>query len=283
VRADPSIHFTTTGALVETKDAWQIIPDTNPPQAATFITTRAMVPTLSVDPVLGVVADDTKLRMVTVALVAIHIVHTIPGHPEFIWSTFQHANRTTGVTDVAPSAVDIPVNTPNTAAGITPQLAAGAYILYQRNTIPSSANQGVFIPTLNAVTQTFTTPPTSIYRVFPGGKSVDPAIDDDVAATNTSMTTRFNVTTPAPAANDRRPYYRLAGAIWQDFPDPTAIAPSTGSPGTFKVNTVLVNDQTDPDIILNGSDSTHSITGGEDALSSLAMESFTQGATSFPN
>src|SRR5258707_3878601 len=80
-RADPSIHFTTTAALVETKDAWQIIPDVNPPQAATFITTQAMVPTLSVDPVLGVIADDTHLRIVTVRLAAIHLVHTIPGHP----------------------------------------------------------------------------------------------------------------------------------------------------------------------------------------------------------
>jgi hypothetical protein len=46
---------------------------------------------------------------------------------------------------------------------------------------------------------------------------------------------------------------------------------------------VLVNDQNDPDIILNGSDSTHSITGGEERLSSTAMESFTQGEASFPN
>lgn len=271
-RAPSSIKFTTTAAIVETKEAWMIIPDVNPPQAATFITTQAMVPTLSVDPVLGVIADDTNLRQVTVALIAIHIVHSIPGHPELLWSTFQHANRTTGLTDLAPSAIDVPLALPpnanNQAATITPQ---GAYLLYARNTTPANANRGVFVPALNAATQTFTTPPTSIYRVFPGGKSVDPLIDDDVAATNDALTTRF-AANPRPAANDRRPWYRLAGAVWQDVPA-----------RTFAVNKILTNDPRSPDIIMNGSDAVSSITGGEDALSSIAMESFTQGANSFPN
>ena len=56
-----------------------------------------------------------------------------------------------------------------------------------------------------------------------------------------------------------------------------------GTPGTFTVNRPLVNDMTDPDIVLNGSDSVNSITGGEDRMSSLAMESFTQGEASFPS
>jgi hypothetical protein len=280
LRADPAIHFTTTAAIVETKEAWQIIPDVNPPQAATFITTKAMVPTLSVDPVLGVVEHDDQLRMVTVALIAIHIVHTIPGHPEFIWASFQHANRQTGITDLAPSALDLPPNTPlGDLTGIdTPGIN---YLLYKANTLPSASNKGVFVPVLNAAAQTFTTPPTNIYRVFPGGKSRDPAIDDDVAATNDSMTTRFNVTTPAPLVIDRRPWYRLVGAIWQDVPVGTSLV--LGTPGTFTVNRALVNDMTDPDVVLNGSDSVNSITGGEDRISSLAMESFTQGEASFPS
>ena len=284
-----AIQFTTHGAIVETKEAWQIIPDAVgaalPPQAATFITTRAMVPTLSVDPVLGVIAHDDQLRMVTVAMVAIHIVHTIPGHPEFIWSSFQHANRTTGLTDLAPSALAAPferivppalgladIDTPN-----------ANYLLYARNTAPAVANRGVFVPVLNAATQTFTTPPTNIFRVFTGAKSRDSAIDDDVAATNDAFTTRFNVTNPRPAAIDRRPNYRLVGAIWQDFPNPNMNAPSTGRPGTFKVNSILVNNQALASINTLGSDSPDSITGGEDRISSLAMESFTQDEASFPN
>ena len=237
-----------------------------------------MVPTLSVDPLLGVVADDTRLRQVTVALLAIHIVHTIPGHPEFIWSTFQHSNRQTGVSDLAPSYIELPRTVPappNVAASLTPPPPAGGYLLYARNTIPSNGNQGVFIPTLNAAMQTFTTPPTSIYRVFPAAKTATLEIDGDITALNTAMQDRFNgaatLSRPAPLANDRRPWYRLVGAVWLDRPAKS-----------FDVNQVLVNDPTDPDIFDNGSDALSSINGGEDGLSSVAMESFTQGPTSFP-
>jgi hypothetical protein len=268
-RASPSIHFTSTAAIVETKEAWMIINDSNPAEATSFVTTRAMVPTLSVDPVLGVVADDANLRMVTVALIAIHIVHTIPGHPEFVWSTFQHANRMTGVTDLAPSAIDIPrLNPPNAAGSITPQ---GAYLLYAQNTLPASANKGVFVPALNAATQTFTTPPTSIFRVFPAAKTATSDIDGDITLLNTSMQDRFNTVTPRPAPNDRRPWYRLVGAVWLDRPS-----------ASFGVNQVLVNDPNDAQILLEGSDAPNSVNGGEDGLSSTAMESFTQGPGSFP-
>jgi hypothetical protein len=268
-RATPGIHFTTRGAIVETKEAWQIVNEANAQQLAAaranFFVTQAMVPTLSVDPVLGVVAHDDQLRMVTVALIAIHIVHTIPDHPEFIWSSFQHVNPATGITDVAPSSVGLPDAPPVTLD------AVNNHILYTANTQPNAANRPVFIPVLNAATQTFTTPPTSIYRVFPGSKTRDELIDDDVAATNDALTVRF-AGNPRPAANDRRPNYRLVGAIWQDLPATT-----------FTVNRTLVNNPLDADIIMNGSDALSSITGGEDALSSTAMESFTQGANSFQN
>jgi hypothetical protein len=239
-----------------------------------FITTTAMVPTLSIDPTTNqVIADDTTLRMVTVQLIAIHIVHTIGGHPEFIWSSFQHANATTGETDVAPSAPDVP----GAAVPTNTILSPLRHLLYAANTRVANANRGILTPVLGA-NQTFTTAPTSIYRVFPGSKSVDPAIDDDVAATNDAMTTRFT-TAPRPGALDRRPNYLLVGAVWQDLPDKT-----------FLVNKAMVNDGYYPanstqaaDILLNGSDSEFSITGGEDRLSSTAMESFTQPSASFPN
>jgi hypothetical protein len=268
--ADPNLTFPSTLAMVETKEAWMIVPGAVPNN---FITTTAMVPTLSIDPVTNqVIADDANLRLVTVQLIAMHIVHTIGGHPEFIWSSFQHTNATTGVTDVAPSAPDLPITPPGTI------LSPLRHLLYAANTTVANSNRGVLTPLLNAAAQTFTTPPTSIYRVFPGSKSADSLIDDDVAATNDAFTTRF-VTNPRPGALDRRPNYRLVGAIWQDVPD-----------RTFTINKALVNDGFYPagsaeaaDILLNGSDSAFSITGGEERLSSTAMESFTQAGASFPN
>jgi len=65
----------------------------------------------------------------------------------------------------------------------------------------------------------------------------------------------------------------LVGAAWQDRPMVTMTAP----------NKVLTNDETIPDIAVNGADSLLAIQAGEDRLSSIAMESFTQPTDSFPN
>ena len=105
------------------------------------------------------------------------------------------------------------------------------------------SNQGVFVPLLNAPAQTFTTAPTSIYRVFPAAKTATTEIDGDITLLNTSMQDRFNTVQPPPAANDRRPWYRLVGAVWLDRPA-----------RSFDVNKALVNNPLDPAIIEEGSE-----------------------------
>jgi hypothetical protein len=259
--ADPNLGF--PADVVELKEAWQVVSDTAPP--ANFIVTKAKVATLRVDPTTRqIVEDHTQLREVTVALIAIHIVYTLPGHPEFIWSTFEHVDAR-GITDVAPSAIANPEATPNTTV-----VNAANHILYRGGTTVANANRGVVTPMLDEATQTFMTPPTSIYRMFTGSKSNQTDIDDDVVSINENMTARL-LRARLPAY-DRRGNYRLVGAIWQDRPDKT-----------FSTDKVLVNNENDPDIAKNGGDSPNSITGGEDRLSSTAMESFTQGKDSFPN
>jgi hypothetical protein len=259
--ADPNLAF--PADVVELKEAWQIVDPATPP--ANFIVTRAKVATLRVDPVSHqVVEDRTQLRDVTVALIAIHVVYTLPGHPEFIWSTFEHVDAR-GISDVAPSAMANPEATPNTTV-----ISRTNHLLYQGGTTAAAANRGIITPLFDEATQVFETPPTSIYRLFTAAKSNQTDIDDDVVSINENMTARLQ--RARLPANDRRGNYRLVGAIWQDRPDLT-----------FATDKVLVNNDNDPDIIVNGGDSPKSITGGEDRLSSTAMESFTQGKDSFPN
>jgi len=199
-----------------------------------------------------------------VALIAIHVVYTLPGHPEFIWSTFQHVDAQ-GLTDVAPSPMNNPAATP---AGTVISRAGGA--LYQAGTTAANGNRGLPNLTFDDAAQTFPGQQTSIYRMFPGSKSNTTDLDDDVTSINEIMRARFaRANLPA---TDRRGHYLLVGAIWQDRPD-----------RSFALNKSLVNDDTIPDIVKNGGDSPLSITGGEDRLSSTAMESFTQAANSFPN
>jgi hypothetical protein len=168
---------------------------------------------------------------------------------------------------VAPAATALPVATRATTV-ISPK----QHLLYRAGTTAAAANRGVIMnPVFNEATQTFDpSQQSSIYRLFPASKSNVTNIDDDIAAITDNMIALFK-TLKLPTA-DKRPNYYLVGAIWQDRPDKS-----------FKLNNLLVNDPNDPDIKLNGGDSDKSITGGEDSLSSTAMESFTQGANSFPN
>jgi hypothetical protein len=109
---------------------------------------------------------------------------------------------------------------------------------------------------------------TPIYRAFTASKSNTTAIDDDVVEINEHMTDLFTMTRARQLAGDKRSNYRLVGAVWQDRPDKTML------PDKIMVNA---------DNLAMGGDNPLSITGGEDRLSSTAMESFTQQADSFPN
>jgi hypothetical protein len=257
--ADPNLSF--PDGVVELKSAWQIVDGANPPQD--FITAQVQVPTLSMRN-SQMVEDMSNPRTVTVALLALHVVFTLPGHPEFVWSTFEHVDAD-GLPDVAPSAVNNPQATsPSTV------ISRKGGVLYQAGTTAATGNLGVANLMFDEATQSFATQRTSIYRMFPGSKSNTTDLDDDVTSINEVMRDRFSKASLP--ASDRRGHYVLVGAIWQDRPDKS-----------FGTNKLLVNDDSTPDIKKNGGDSPLSITGGEDRLSSTAMESFTQAADSFPN
>jgi hypothetical protein len=257
--ADPNLAF--PADVVELKSAWQIVDDGAAP--ADFITARVQVPTLRMKD--GQMAQDmTNMREVTVALLALHVVFTLPGHPEFIWSTFQHVDAD-GLPDVAPNAPANPQATSPSAV-----ISSKGGLLYHSGTTAANGNLGLASLMFDETTQSFPTQRTSVYRVFPGSKSNTTDLDDDVTAINELMRDRFSKAQLP--ATDRRGHYLLVGAIWQDKPEKS-----------FGVNKLLVNDDTLPDIKKNGGDSPLSITGGEDRLSSTAMESFTQATDSFPN
>jgi hypothetical protein len=260
--ADPNLAFPTTTNIVELKTAWMIVDDASPP--ANFITTKAKVSTLKVGPGNTIIEDRANLRDVTVALIAMHVVYTLPGHPEFIWSSFQHVDAA-GVPDVAPSAPTLP---PRAGFRANQVISPKDHLLYKGGTPVSGTNKGVLSgPVFDEATQTFAAAQISnIFRVFPGSKSTDPVIDDDVSAITDNMLALFKAKKAGLPPADKRPNYFIVGAIWQDQPVKT-----------FKLNQILVN----PAGV--GPDNPASITGGEDTMSSTAMESFTQNTDAFPN
>lgn len=282
--ADPSLFF--PPGVVEFKSAWQVIEGDDP--ADDYITMTTTVPTLSVDADRHIIEDRNNPREVRVRLLALHVVFTLPGHPEFVWSSFEHSTGTPdaealdGKRDVAPVSAGNPdLSDPNNLEDET-VISPDDHLLYQGGTPANAGNQATAETelVLDEETQKFTGQGTSIYRMFPASKSNTIEADGAISSLNLNVEALFAEAADSLDPADRRGHYRLVGAVWMDKPE------------YFDDNTALQNDETSPffeepsfvdDIRANGSDSDFSILAGEDRLSSTAMESFTQAPDSFPN
>jgi hypothetical protein len=183
-----------------------------------------------------------------VRLLAIHVVYTYPGHPEFIWGSLEHTNvditqidpatgkmqsdvmAADGHRDVAP-IVPGDHNPPSTDlvnANDTDALDQ-SFILYKGGTTMSQSNAFLsekpspgttqlrldeakqkFVNADNSVQQ------TSIYRMFPASKSNTTEPDGAITSLNSNVQALF-ATANLPDT-DKRPHYRLVGAQWMDKP-----------------------------------------------------------------
>jgi hypothetical protein len=292
---DASDRLFFPAGVVEFKSAWQEVVDPKDPTLDTYITVRAPVPRLKqVDG--KIIEDRNRPREVQLRLLALHVVYTLPGHPEFIWSTFEHSTASPGVTDtqasdgqrnVAPTGGVNPLDDDPLNQHDTTVVCKDEHLLCKAGTKANEGNRPIDESTLklDEATQTFPGQQTSIYRMFPASKSN--TIDPDAAIKslnhNTEALFMKALADGRIKDNDKRWHYRLVGAQWMD------------KPAYFQLDSPLQNDETNPfvekigrDALLkaireDGSDSDFSILAGEDRLSSTAMESFTQAPDSFTN
>jgi len=261
--ADPDRIEFAEGA-VELKSAWQIV--TPATRRSEYFVAKALVPNLHIKD--GDVVTDGTSREAEVALIAIHVVFVLKGHPEFIWSTFEHVGANgNGVRDNAPAAAGNPATTPATTV-----VSVTNWPLYKAGSMASVANLPNSpqdrINSFDEETQTFARGgnalSTSIYRMFPASKSSDTVEDDEIISVNSAMRQLF-ATANLPAY-DRRSHYQLVGAIWLDNPM-----------RDFKSNVLFQNQDGQT------TDTPGAMVAGEDRLSSTAMESFTQSDEGRPN
>ncbi len=314
----PSLIF--PPGVVEFKSAWQVVEGDAAAIAAqteTFISMKTTVPTLSQDPQTGILSEDRdKPIPVTVRLLAIHVVSTLVGHPEFVWASFEHSTAMAngmsdvraadGQRDVAPIGPDdlnpdpIDLNRSVTK----PADDTKDYILYKKGTATNVASKPFDSEMqMHLVGQKFlntdlSPQQTSIYRMFPASKSNTTDPDAAITSLNHNVEALFNQAKANGTlhSNDKRGHYRLVGAQWMDKPayydidipiqnDPTT-SPMVSGPHISQegvmVEPVPAKTFAD-DIKANGSDSSYSILAGEDRMSSTAMESFTQAPGAFNN
>jgi hypothetical protein len=290
-KANPMLFF--PAGVVEFKSAWQEVA-ANDPSLGDYISIKTTVPTIKQQN--GVITEDRDSpRETTLRLLALHVVFTLPGHPEFIWGTFEHSmgapdiSAADGKRDVAPAGELNPEeNDPNNQQN-SKVVCDQDHVLCKVGTRANEGNRPIPEADLkfDEKTQTFAGQQTSIYRMFPASKSntIDP--DAAISSLNHNVEALFAKAQAEGkvAANDKRGHYRLVGAQWMD------------KPAEFKLDKPLQNDRTSPfadqkteeglsfeeSIRVEGADSILSILAGEDRLSSTAMESFTQAPDAFPN
>ena len=301
-KAKPYLFF--PAGVAEFKSAWQIVEGDAAAiaaQTADYISMETTVPTLSQNAMKEIVEDRDTPRTVTVRLLAIHVVFTLPGHPEFIWASFEHtlgapdSAAFDNKRDVAPTIGAKPGPEDPLNARVTGAASDHDFLLYRSGTPVLASNVSIPEQQLNLVGQKFLDPnthlpqSTSIYRMFPASKSNTDDPDEAITSLNNNVEHLFALKSAALDPKDKRGHYRLVGAQWMDKPDfftkDFSIQNDLTNPYAQPVGQgVGVGQQTFIEAIkTDGADSPYSILAGEDRMSSTAMESFTQAEGTFEN
>jgi hypothetical protein len=138
---------------VTLKAAWKIMGADE--DASGFFTMPATIEKLSADAAGNVIADPGQTEEVTVALVGLHVVGIVKGHPEAIWATFEHRN-----------------NAPQFSLGqiIDEPVSSQDFTFYAANTTAGTCNQNNagFLTLTDPATQTLS-PVTQVCRQYPFG------------------------------------------------------------------------------------------------------------------
>lgn len=90
LRAAPDDLNLPIGALT-LKAAWRIVPEGA--RADDHYTTRGTIQLLTENAAGHVIIDETRSEEATLALVGLHVVGVVKGHPEAIWATFEHRSN----------------------------------------------------------------------------------------------------------------------------------------------------------------------------------------------
>ncbi len=240
----------------EFKASWRILPDNDPGDG--FVTWTATLSKLAIKNGQVVIDPNSSEPNKRVALLGIHVVFVLDGHPEFIWATFEHNNN-------APELNKMEVDEPG------PDKFAGApvdgnpvdntpnWTLYAQGTAANKCNlnnKGHLVLDVGAQTLS---PRTSVFRQFHFGNDEDPCV---IETLNQSVYDGIDAALPKIMEGDAKKRlkalknYSLRGAMWLN------------NPAYFReaVNFSLQH-ELHPD---------SKILGGDPALSNASIKTFTQ-------
>jgi hypothetical protein len=207
---------------VEVKSAW--IETSGLAHPGDYITITATIPTFNPPLTQSGLTQSTVSgsKQATLALMGMHVVGTVSGHPEMIWATFEHVNN-------APNAP----YTYNNANGTVPGPAPG---LGPWNFSATGATSGSITkrmdwdPQSNSITTQntgSTIGPNDVYRVNAWGTA---SSDLAFANNNTDIISINNSVLGQLLAGDKRRKYILTGTTWTVGGQPPIANNQVGTP-----------------------------------------------------
>lgn len=192
---------------IELKTSWVEVTDL--PNAGSYVTIKAIIPTYDKsNPSKWV---ENGQRTAKLALVGMHIVGSVAGHPEMIWATFEHEKNTP---NTAYSYVDKNNNVKNVPAD------TGKGWLFNANANDTTGTQNIQNMTVSGDTILIKNPalasPTA-RRIMAWGvasNTVPNGEDKTPADSNSEVISINNAVRSMLIGNDVRKNYLLIGATW---------------------------------------------------------------------
>ncbi|MBO0697628.1 MAG: hypothetical protein J2P46_04480 [Zavarzinella sp.] len=234
----------------EFKTSWRVLADDDPGDG--YVTATATISKLANkngDIVIDPMATEPNKR---VALLGVHVVFVLDGHPEFIWATFEHNEN---APELNPKHVDKP---PGATVDGNPVDNAKDWSLYKKGTPANQCNKNnKGHLTLNA-DQTLT-PVTNVFRQFHFGNDDEPCVIETLnQSVYDGITANLSKVTNADAKKrmEALKNYSLRGAMWLN------------NPAYFREGVDFA--------LLDEKDPAKKILGGDPQLSNAVIETFTQ-------
>jgi hypothetical protein len=196
---------------IEIKTAW--VDASTLPNPGAYITMQATVPTYdkTTNPQVW---TQLSTNTITVALVGMHVVGSANGHPEMIWSTFEHIGNTPNVSYTFNNTSGVQQTQPADPIG------GSASWLFCGATAPSPAfTAGAFASSATTISSNTAGPVTgtSALRLAPWGapnNATPNPLVASVAASNTQIVSINNDVHNQMNAADVRNQYLFMGATW---------------------------------------------------------------------
>jgi hypothetical protein len=221
---------------MEIKTAW--VDASTLTNASEYITMSAVVPTYNKTIATAWVQNGTKT--ITVALIGMHVVGSVAGHPEMVWSTFEHTGNTPNVA----YAFDNPSGTQQNQPA-DPVNSTTKWLFCGATSPPSNGKPAEFNPNaqvssngVQAVNGTTSVQGTSVLRLSPWGapdnQTPNPLIPS-IAASNTQVISLNNDIHTQMNSADIRNNYLFLGATWTE----NGGAPSSNFNGTNATGIVV--------------------------------------------